>query len=400
MTARRGGQRVAAAVVLASLMVATMLVGVCAPAGAVVEAQRSLTGFDGLSAEQDGSGVVVAVVDTGVDLDHPAFAGRLAPGWDVVDSDDRPDDPHGHGTHVAGVVTGFSGAGGGGLAPGATIMPVRVLDTDGYGSLADIAAGIEWAADHGATVINLSFGDTGRLDRIRKSGPVAAAIRKVSDRAVVVVAAGNDSQFEQIFRASVPALVVVAVDDAAGPAEFTNVGDPRAIAAPGVEVLSTAPVDPSTLFPGGTSGVAPLSGTSMAAPFVSAAAAVLLQAGAPPATVAELLRATAQPNGDPRTGAGVLDAAAAVAAVPVSADAGSTPSPLPTDSSAAPTVPVPTDPSSTPSPGLADGSLAPLVDSEQDPDNRGLSATTMTLLAIGLLALLTVLAAVYAARRR
>jgi len=98
--------------------------------------------------------------------------------------------------------------------------------------------------------------------------------------------------------------------------------------------------------------------------------------------------------------AGMEFSAAAVAAVPVSADAGSTPSPLPTDSSAAPTVPVPTDPSSTPSPGLADGSLAPLVDSEEDPDNRGLSATTMTLLAIGLLALLTVLAAVYAARRR
>lgn len=400
MTARRGAERVGAAVVLSLLMVGAVLVTVGSPAAAVADVQRSLAGFDGLSAEQDGSGVVVAVVDTGVDLDHPAFAGRLVPGWDVVDSDDRPDDPHGHGTHVAGVVAGFSGAGGSGLAPGARIMPVRVLDADGYGSLADIGAGIEWAADHGATVINLSFGDTGRLDRIRKSGPVAAAIRKVSDRAVVVVAAGNDSQFEQIFRASVPALVVVAVDDAGRPAEFTNVGDPRAIAAPGVEVLSTVPVDPSTLFPDGTSGAAALSGTSMAAPFVSAAAAVLLQAGAPPATVAELLRDTAQPNGDARTGAGVLDAAAAVAAVPASPGTPATPSPSPADSPAAPTVPAPADTSAEPSPSSTDGPLASPDASGEDPDNRGLSATTMALLAVGLLALVTVLAAVYAARRR
>lgn len=376
MTTERRAQRVAAATVIASVTFGIMLVNTSEPAAAVAETQRALTGFDSLSTEQDGSGVVVAVVDTGVDLDHPDFAGHLAPGWDFVDSDDQPDDPNGHGTHVAGIVTGNSGAGAGGLAPGATIMPVRVLDADGYGSLTAIASGIQWAADHGATVINLSFGDSGRLDRIRKDGPVAAAIRKVSDRAVVIVAAGNDSQFEQLFRASVPALVVVAVDDAGEPAVFTNVGDPRAIAAPGIEVLSAAPLDASTLFPDGTNGTAALSGTSMAAPFVTAAAAIVLQAGATPEEVAELLRATAQPNADPRTGAGVINAKAAVDAVPA-----------------------PADPQSRPSPSPTDGSLATAAESEDDPEDRG-RFLTLAILAIVLLAPVTVVAAVYAVRRR
>ncbi len=364
--------------VIASVMSGIMLVTAVEPTAAVAQTQRALTGFDSLSSEQDGSGMVVAVVDTGVDLDHPALADRLAPGWDFVDSDDRPDDPNGHGTHVAGIVTGTTSAGEDGLAPGATIMPVRVLDADGYGSLTAIASGIEWAADHGATVINLSFGDSGRLDRLRKDGPVAAAIRKVSDRAVVIVAAGNDSQFEQIFRASVPALVVVAVDDAGTPAAFTNVGDPRAIAAPGIEVLSTAPLDASTLFPGGTNGTAALSGTSMAAPFVTAAAAIVLQAGATPGEVAELLRATAQPNGDPRTGAGIVNAWAAADAVSPRAQ-----------------------PQSTPVSSSTAGSPAPAAESENEnvPEDPG-RIPTLAILAIVLLALVTVFAVVPAKRRR
>jgi subtilisin family serine protease len=284
-----------------------------APASfAVAPSQLERAGFSPLPANVDGDGVTVAVVDSGLDLDHPSFAGRIVTGWDFVDGDDYPDDENGHGTHVAGIVAASAGGATPGAAPGASIMPVRVLDASGAGSSETIADGILWAADHGADVINLSVDDSGRFDRIRKNGPIAGAIRAVSNRAVVVVAAGNDSQFEELFRAGVPALVVVAVDDQGQPAPFTNVGDPRAVAAPGVEVLSTAPTGPTTLFPSGTDGTATLSGTSMAAPFVSAEAALLIQTGHDASQVAETILASAQPTTDPRTGAGIIDAAAAI----------------------------------------------------------------------------------------
>lgn len=305
------GRGLPAVVAVASAL--TIVAVGAAPAGvAVTPSQLELTGFSAVASNLDGDGVTVAIVDSGIDPDHPSFAGRIAPGWDFVDGDDRPDDENGHGTHVAGIVAAAASGPTPGAAPGATIMPVRVLDASGAGSSETIARGILWAADHGAQVINLSIGDSGRLDRIRKNGPIAVAIRAVSDRAVVVVAAGNDSQFEEIFRAGVPALVVVAVDDQGQPAPFTNVGDPRAVAAPGVEVLSTAPTRPTTLFPDGTDGTAILSGTSMAAPFVSAEAALLIQAGQGAPQVADTILDTAHPTTDARTGAGIIDAAAAV----------------------------------------------------------------------------------------
>ncbi|CAN5145892.1 hypothetical protein BH09ACT3_BH09ACT3_11190 [soil metagenome] len=291
----------------------------------------SLAGFDGLAAAgHDGRGVVVAVVDSGIDLAHPAFSGRIVAGHDFVDGDDTPQDENGHGTHVSGIVAAALDSGAPGAAPGASIMPVRVLDASGAGSNETVAAGIRWSADHGATVINLSLGDSGRLDRIRKGGPIALALRAVSTRAVVVVAAGNDSQYEEVFRAGVPALVVVAVDSNGVSAPFSNVGDPRAVAAPGVDILSTAPLAPTTLFPAGSNGYAVLSGTSMAAPFVSAEAALLEQAGASPSQVADAVTASAvNPAGDPLLGAGGINAAAALDAV------GATPSPLPSASASA-----------------------------------------------------------------
>ncbi|HEX8104396.1 MAG TPA: S8 family serine peptidase, partial [Solirubrobacteraceae bacterium] len=131
----------------------------------------------------------IAIIDSGIDADHPEFAGRLLPGRDILEADDDPDDAYGHGTEVAGVAAAGTGDDRGiaGVAPGAKIIPVRVLDDHGTGYDDDVAAGITWAADHGAGVINLSLGGP-------ESSPVlvAAVAHARAKDAVVVAAAGND----------------------------------------------------------------------------------------------------------------------------------------------------------------------------------------------------------------
>merc|ERR1711916_121044 len=115
-------------------------------------------GFSGAT----GSGTVIAVIDTGVHLDHPEFQDRITQGFDFVDYDNIADDGDGHGTHVAGTIAGADdGEGITGVAPDASIMPIRVLDDEGYGYTSDIIAGIRWAADNDADVINLSLGGGG-----------------------------------------------------------------------------------------------------------------------------------------------------------------------------------------------------------------------------------------------
>src|SRR3981081_3634236 len=107
-----------------------------------------------------GAGAVVAVIDTGVQADHPDLAGRLLPGYDFVDNDGTPQDGNGHGTHVTGIVAADAGNGIGieGVAPSAMVLPVRVLGNDGSGSTAAVAQGIDYALAHHADGINLSLG--------------------------------------------------------------------------------------------------------------------------------------------------------------------------------------------------------------------------------------------------
>lgn len=262
-----------------------------------------------------GGGVVIAIVDTGVDLDHPDLAPKLVAGIDLVDGDAIPDDPNGHGTHVAGIAAAATdnALGIAGAAPAAAIMPVRVLDVAGFGSDETIAAGIQWAATHGADVINLSLGESGFAARLSKGGSINAAIRLATKLGVTVIAAaGNDGSRGRVYRLGVDVIVVNASARDGSAAAFTNTGDLRAIAAPGVDILSTAPLTASALWPDGTDGYASLDGTSMAAPLVSATAALLLAQGVPASDVAGRLMGTASnPGGDPALGAGVLDAAAA-----------------------------------------------------------------------------------------
>ena len=138
-----------------------------------------------------GSGVTVAVVDSGVDLRHEDLAGQLLPGHDFVDNDDDPQDAYGHGTHVAGIIGALAdnGKGVAGVAPGVKLLPVRVLDDRGSGSLDNVVAGIHWAVDHGAKVVNLSLGE----DTQPLFGPAFGdALRWAwSHGAIPVVAAGN-----------------------------------------------------------------------------------------------------------------------------------------------------------------------------------------------------------------
>jgi subtilisin family serine protease len=281
--------------------------------------------------------IVVAVVDTGVDLAHPDLAGRLIPGTDVGAGDSDPSDENGHGTHVTGIIVAASGNARGvsGVAPGVVVMPVKVANDNGSIWDVAVAEGISWAVARGARVVNLSLGGS-------SSSPVVnAAIDAARAQGVVVAAAaGNhepgrpDPGVSQP-GAYGPALAVAALTDtgASGPpgtpgrydtAMYSNTGPEVDIAAPGTSILSTIPTWASEDY--GFS-----SGTSMATPFVSAAAALVL-ARDPSLTAAQveatLVGAAADlgPAGpDPTTGAGLLRVDRALAAVPAPASDGTAP---------------------------------------------------------------------------
>ncbi|GMA36739.1 S8 family serine peptidase [Demequina litorisediminis] len=222
-----------------------------------------------------GDGVVIAIVDTGVDDGHRDLRRQMVRGIDLVDGDRKAKDENGHGTHVAGIAAAAANDYGTiGAAPLAKIMPIRALNADGAGSNESIAEGIDWAVEHGADVINLSLDETGLLGRIEKGGPVNDAITRADEAGVVVVAAsGNAGEVGQQYRFGVHVLVVNASNKAGAAAYFSNVGDARAVAAPGVDILSTVPTYPTTMFPEGSDGYATMAGTSMAAPLVAGVAA-------------------------------------------------------------------------------------------------------------------------------
>ncbi|MFD3577508.1 S8 family peptidase [Streptomyces sp. NPDC058644] len=267
--------------------------------------------------ETKGDDTVIAVVDTGADLDHPDLKGRLVDGHDFVDGDDEPKDMNGHGTHVSGIAAAHTdnGVGIAGGAPGAKIMPVRVLGAGGTGDNADITKGIVWAADHGADVINLSLGESGLMARLLKGGVLNQAIAHAHDKgAVVVAAAGNEGTALQPYKVDTPVLVVGASDKDGKPADFSNFGAQQAVSAPGVGILSTLPTYRTKETLKDDSGYGELDGTSMAAPYVSAVAALLHQQDRTPDQIMAAIRGTAKnPDGLAKLGLGIVDAKAAAA---------------------------------------------------------------------------------------
>jgi subtilisin family serine protease len=283
---------------------------------------------DGARPVTTGEGATVAVIDTGAAFGHPDLQGRLVAGHDFVDGDDVPADGEGHGTHVAGIVAANAGNGIGieGVAPGARVLVVRVLDDEGTGTIGHVAAGIDWAAAHGADVINLSLGPDGLIGG--GGGEFDAAIDRALDRGVVVVAAAGNGLAGQGLAlpfCDQPSgrgrlLCVGATDRNDGRAFYSNFGQGLAISAPGGaavgpeadDVLSTVPSAQGPLGP-----YAYAAGTSQATPHVAGVAALLVSLGVRGQAAAQRILQTARDVGpagpDPIYGAGVVDARAAVA---------------------------------------------------------------------------------------
>ncbi|WP_051703863.1 S8 family serine peptidase [Glycomyces sp. NRRL B-16210] len=272
-----------------------------------------------------GEGITVAVVDSGVDADHPDLAGAVLPGRSYVDLDpgDEPRlmafgseqdpvyerafgqaDPVGHGTAVAGLIAARAVSGRPGVAPDAVILPVRVLDDENrYHDSAMVGAAVEWAVDNGADIVNLSLG--GNYD----SAQFAEALAYAERHDVLVVACtgnqrGDGPEEEVWFPARVPDVLAVTGTDAEGRRWQTAItGEATDLAAPGADLWAPEP--------GG--GHKAVTGTSFASALVSGAAA-LVRSAHPDWTAAEVRRAltaTARPGGS-GLGAGVVDAAAAL----------------------------------------------------------------------------------------
>lgn len=207
--------------------------------------------------------ILVAIVDTGIDWNHPDLADNYVPlGYDWVNNDPDPMDDHGHGTHCAGVIAAVANnsVGIAGLAQ-VRIMAEKCLDESGSGSSSDVARAIIHAVDQGADIISCSLGS------YRKNTLLYESVRYAHERDVLVVAAaGNDAIDSKHFPAAYDeVLAITATDQNDAPASFTNFGFWVKVAAPGVDIYSTIWDD----------SYAYASGTSMAAPHVSGVAALI-----------------------------------------------------------------------------------------------------------------------------
>jgi len=212
---------------------------------------------------------IIAIVDTGISPTHEDITGKLVGGYNAVtNTAGNTSDDNGHGTHVAGIASANTNSSSGiaGVCWGCSLMPVKVLNSDGSGSYSDVSEGIIWAADNGAKVINLSLG--GSFPSTTLSNAVNYAWGK---DAVLACAAGNSGGSNKLYPAYYGNCIAVAATDPNDKkAYFSTWGKWVDVAAPGVSILSTVP-----------GGYASWSGTSMATPHVSGLAGLLFSTQIP-----------------------------------------------------------------------------------------------------------------------
>jgi subtilisin family serine protease len=210
------------------------------------------------------SAITAYVIDTGVRTSHKEFGGRATSGWDFVDGDATANDCHGHGTHVAGTIGGATY----GVAKDVKLVALRVLGCDGSGAFSDFIAAVDWVTSNAElpAVANMSLGGP-------RSKALDAAVKRSVDKGVTyAIAAGNEDKnaCKSSPAAAPDAITVGAVDSADRRADFSNWGTCLDIFAPGVNIPSSAK--------GSDTATQKMSGTSMAAPHVAGAAALVLAA--------------------------------------------------------------------------------------------------------------------------
>lgn len=250
-----------------------------------------------------GTGVTIAILDSGIDATHPDLQGKLVAGWNMYDNNADTTDVYGHGTKVAGSAAAASNNGVGvtGVAWNAKLMPVRISDTSGYAFYSAIANGIYWAADHGAKVVNISYAVQG------SSSVQAAANYLKSKGGLVVNSAGNTGAIDATL-ANDALISVSATDSADGRASWSSFGPYVDVSAPGAGIWTTAR--------GG--GYASVSGTSFASPITAGVVALMMSANPAlnPSELENILKTTGVDLGtagtDQEYGAGRINAAAAV----------------------------------------------------------------------------------------
>ncbi len=220
---------------------------------------------DSYDVSQGGFGPI-AIIDTGVDSTHPDLSGLVLEGYNTIDENNNTSDDHGHGTHVAGIASAQTNNASGvaSISYASTILPVKVLSSDGTGTYGDVSEGIVYAADKGARIVNISLGGSSDSKTLKRA--VDYALNRGS---TLVAAAGNNGNDAPVYPAAYSGVLAVSASDQSDNlASFSSFGSNIFAASPGVSITSSVPGGSYKEF----------SGTSMSAPHLAGLLALALSA--------------------------------------------------------------------------------------------------------------------------